>query len=58
MPPKVEEYLQKATECEEKAWAALEDDVRSSFHRLAKHWRTLAEIAANRSDTTNRPARK
>jgi hypothetical protein len=55
MPSKVEEYLQKATECEEKARAADQDDINNSFLRLAEQWRALARIAANRSNGPGRP---
>jgi hypothetical protein len=57
MPSKVEEYLQKATECEEKARVADKDDINNSFPKLAEYWRRLAKIAANKTETWNRPGR-
>jgi len=50
MPSRVEEYLQKATDCENKARDADEQDISNSFRRLAEHWRRLANIVAGKSD--------
>jgi hypothetical protein len=50
MASRVEECLQKATECEKKARDAHEQDISSSFRRLAEHWRRLAKIVADKSD--------
>ncbi|HEX9237935.1 MAG TPA: hypothetical protein VF866_04160 [Xanthobacteraceae bacterium] len=49
MPSRVEEYLQNAAECEQKAEAADKQDISNSFRKLAEYWRTLAQIAANKS---------
>ncbi|SRR6266568_2164786 len=50
MPSNVEEYLQKAMECEEKARAADQRGVSNSFRQLAEYWRALAKIVANKPD--------
>jgi hypothetical protein len=58
MPSSVEEYLQKATECEEKARAADQADISNSFRRLAEHWRILANIVGKNSETASRLGRR
>jgi hypothetical protein len=49
MPSRVEECLQKATDCEKKARDADEQDISSSFRRLTEHWRRLAKIVADKA---------
>ena len=46
---KIEECLQKATECEEIAQAEDQDDIKIYYLALAEHWRTLAQISAQRA---------
>jgi hypothetical protein len=55
MPSNAEEYLQKATECEEKAHAADQHGISNSFRQLAEYWRTLAKIVANKPEGSTRP---
>jgi alanyl-tRNA synthetase len=52
MPSRVEEYLQRAAECEKKARQAEEQGIGNSFRRLAEHWRRLATIIADKSEAT------
>jgi hypothetical protein len=54
MASRVEEYLEKAKECEAKAQAADQNDISNNFRKLAEHWRALAEIV---SDAAGRPIR-
>jgi hypothetical protein len=54
MASRIEEYLQKAKECEAKALAADQNDISNNFRRLAEHWRALAKIV---SDEASRPIR-
>jgi hypothetical protein len=51
MHSRVDEYLQKAAECEAKARAAEQADIGTSFRTLADHWRRLAKIVADKSKT-------
>jgi hypothetical protein len=57
MNSRADEYLQKAAECEEKARAAEQADIGTSFRTLAEHWRRLAKIVADKSETPIRPDR-
>jgi hypothetical protein len=50
MPSKAEECLQKALECDEKARAAENDNIVTSFRGLAERWRILAKIVSDKSD--------
>jgi hypothetical protein len=50
MPSRVEEYLQKAIECEESACAAEKHGIATNFRKVAEYWRTLAKIVGNRSE--------
>ena len=45
---RTEECLERATECEEIAQAEDQEDLRIYYLALAEHWRTLAQIAAQR----------
>ena len=47
MASRVEEYLEKAKECEAKAQAADQNDISNNFRKLAEHWRALAEIVSD-----------
>jgi len=51
MASRVEEYLRRATECEEKAQSADMNDLRAYFRMLAEHWRMLAEIAMDEPES-------
>jgi hypothetical protein len=57
MQSRVDEYLQKAAECDAKAQAAEQADIGTSFRTLAEHWRRLAKIVADKSETPIRPDR-
>ena len=46
---KTEECLERATECEEIAQAENEEDLKIYYLALAEHWRTLAQIAAQKA---------
>ena len=50
MPSKLEEYLQKAAECEQRAQAAEKAGIASSFRQLAEYWRRLAKIVEDKQD--------
>ena len=50
MASRVEDYLQKAEECEAKAQAADQNDIADSFRRLAEYWRLLARSLAIKPD--------
>ena len=44
-----EDCLEKATECDEIAQAEDQEDVKIYYRALAEHWRTLAQIAAQKT---------
>jgi hypothetical protein len=46
---RTEECLEKATECEEIARAEDQEDLKIYYLALAEHWRTLAQIAAQKA---------
>ena len=46
---RTEECLEKATECEEIARAEDQEDLKIYYLDLAEHWRTLAQIAAQKA---------
>ena len=50
MPSKADECLQKALECDEKARAAENDNIVTSFRGLAERWRILAKIVSDKSE--------
>ncbi|MGC2080926.1 MAG: hypothetical protein WA728_33920 [Xanthobacteraceae bacterium] len=46
---RTEDCLEKATECDEIARAEDQEDLKIYYRALAEHWRTLAQIAAQKS---------
>jgi hypothetical protein len=46
---KSEDCLDKATECDEIARAEDQEDLKIYYRALAEHWRTLAQIAAQKT---------
>jgi hypothetical protein len=45
---RTEDCLEKATECDEIARAKDQEDLKIYYRALAEHWRTLAQIAAQK----------
>jgi hypothetical protein len=45
---RTEDCLEKATECDEIARAEDQEDLKIYYRALAEHWRTLAQIAAQK----------
>lgn len=46
---RTEDCLEKATECDEIARAEDQEDLKIYYRALAEHWRTLAQIAAQKN---------
>jgi hypothetical protein len=46
---RTEDCLDKATECDEIAQAEDQEDLKVYYQALAEHWRTLAQIAAQKA---------
>ena len=46
---RTEDCLEKATECDEIAQAEDQEDLKVYYQALAEHWRTLAQIAAQKA---------
>ena len=46
---RTEDCLEKATQCEEIAQAEDQEDLRIYYLALAEHWRTVAQIAAQKA---------
>jgi hypothetical protein len=46
---RTEDCLEKATDCDEIARAEDQEDLKIYYQALAEHWRTLAQITAQKS---------
>ena len=46
---RTEDCLEKATECDEIARAEDQEELKIYYRALAEHWRTLAQIAAQKA---------